>query len=214
LDFFNQTQAARYLYNKYFKNIRPEKIAQNSQVKFSGKGLSPYDEHIKEASRIIGWDWRLLASMIYQESEFKPYVRSYLGAFGLMQMMPSTMKEYGIEESSPPEKQIIAGAKYLGYLDSQLPPEIADSTERIKFVLAAYNSGYSHIYDARRLAMKYGKDPNVWTDNVDYFVLNLSDEFYYRDTVVKYGYFRGYETYKFVREVDARYEKYKKKVRK
>jgi len=127
-----------------------------------------------------------------------------------MQMMPSTLKEYGLDETASPEQQINAGARYLGYLDSQLAAEIADSSERIKFNLAAYNSGYSHIYDARRLAVKYGKDPNIWTDHVDYFVKNLSDEFYYRDTVVKYGYFRGEETYKVVREVVARYEEYKK----
>lgn len=210
LDLFNETEASKDLYNKYFKNIRPEKIAQIKKYTFTGKGISPYDDLIKEAAKIIGWDWRLLASMIYQESEFKPYVKSWLGAFGLMQMMPSTLKEYGLDETASPEQQIHAGARYLGYLDSQLAAEIADSSERIKFNLAAYNSGYSHIYDARRLAVKYGKDPNIWTDHVDFFVKNLSDEFYYRDTVVKYGYFRGEETYKFVMEVVDRYEEYKK----
>jgi membrane-bound lytic murein transglycosylase F len=209
LEKFNETLAAKALYNKYFKNIRPEKIAQNKKSPKTNKSISSYDKTIKEAARIIGWDWRLLASMIYQESEFDPEARSWTGAFGLMQMMPTTMTDLGIDENSPPEKQILTGAKYLGYIDRQFPDEIADSAERVKFVLAAYNSGYAHIFDARRLATKYGKNPNVWTDHVDFFVLNLSDEYYYRDTVVRYGYFRGEETFKFVQEVIDRFEEYK-----
>lgn len=212
LDKFDQTLAAKSLYNKYFKNIRPEKIAENKKSSIKKKSISPYDQTIKEASRMIGWDWRLLASMIYQESQFDPHARAWTGAYGLMQMMPSTMTDLGIDENSSPEKQIMAGAKYLGYIDRQFPENIADSSERVKFTLAAYNSGYAHIFDARRLASKYGKNPNVWNDNVDFFVLNLSDHFYYRDTVVRYGYFRGEETYKFVQEIIGRYEEYKKEV--
>lgn len=212
LDKFNQTLAAQTLYNKYFKNIRPEKIAQNKKSSIKRKKISPYDQTIKEAARMIGWDWRLLASMIYQESQFKPNARSWVGAYGLMQLMPETMADLGIDENSSPEAQIFAGAKYLGYIDRQFPQEIADSSDRIKFVLAAYNSGYAHIFDAQRLASKYGKNPNVWNDNVDFFVLSLSDQFYYRDTVVRYGYFRGEETYKFVNEIVDRFEDYKKEI--
>jgi membrane-bound lytic murein transglycosylase F len=212
LDKFNQTLAAKAIYNKYFKNIRPEKIAQNKKSAVKKKAISPYDQSIKEAARIIGWDWRLLASMIYQESQFDPEARSWVGAYGLMQMMPNTMADLGINENSSPEKQILAGAKYLGYIDRQFPEEIADSAERVKFTLAAYNSGYAHIFDARRLASKYGKDPDVWDDNTDFFVLNLSDHYYYRDTVVRYGYFRGEETYKFVQEIIERFEEYKQEV--
>jgi membrane-bound lytic murein transglycosylase F len=212
LEKFNQTMAAKALYNKYFKNIRPEKIAQNKKSTANKKKISSYDVTIKEAALMIGWDWRLLASMIYQESQFDPNARAWTGAYGLMQMMPTTMTDLGIDENSSPEKQILAGAKYLGYIDRQFPDEIADSSERVKFVIAAYNSGYAHIFDARRLAAKYRKNPNVWEDNVDFFVLNLSDNFYYRDTVVRYGYFRGEETYKFVREIIERFEEYKKEV--
>jgi len=212
LDKFNQTLAAKTMYNKYFKNIRPEKIAQNKKSSIKKKKISPYDQIIKEAARMIGWDWRLFASMIYQESKFKPDARSWVGAYGLMQLMPETMTDLGIDENSSPKEQIFAGAKYLGYIDRQFPEEIADSSDRIKFVLAAYNSGYAHIYDARRLASKYGKDPDVWNDNVDFFVLNLSDHFYYRDSVVRYGYFRGEETYNFVNEILDRFDEYKKVV--
>jgi membrane-bound lytic murein transglycosylase F len=209
LEDFNKSLLSRLIYNKYFKNVRTARIARSDYNSFSGKRLSPYDKHIKEASKQLGWDWRLLASMIYQESEFKPNVKSWVGAYGLMQMMPHTFEKYGIDTTASPAVQIQVGAKYLKNLDGQLPEEIADSVERIKFTLASYNSGIGHVLDARRLAEKYGKDPNVWHDNVDFFILNLSDEFYYHDEVVYYGYLRGEETYQFVDEIFRRYEDYK-----
>ncbi len=209
LDSFKKTLLFRLIYNKYFRNIRAAKIVRSKYNSFSGGHLSPYDDYIKEASQIVGWDWRLLASMIYQESEFKPNVRSWVGAYGLMQLMPETLKKYDLDTLSPPKDQIVAGAKYLRFLQRQLPAGITDSVERIKFVLASYNAGLGHILDARRLAEKYGRDPNVWTGNVDFFVKNLSDKFYYHDEVVRNGYLRGDETYNFVKEIFDRFEDYK-----
>jgi membrane-bound lytic murein transglycosylase F len=211
---FKSTLLSRLLYNKYFKNIRSGRIARSEYSSFSGGKLSPYDKSIKKASKLIKWDWRLLASMIYQESEFKPNVKSWVGAYGLMQMMPSTFEKYDLDTTATPSQQIIAGVRYLKYLEKQLPPEVTDSAEQIKFTLAAYNSGIGHVLDARRLAEKYGRNPNKWSDNVDFFVLNLSDEFYYRDTVVYYGYLRGEETYKFVNDILERYEDYRNLIKK
>jgi len=206
---FNRSLLSRLLYNKYFENLRSGRIARSEYSSFSGGHLSPYDEYIKEASEIVGWDWRLLASVVYQESEFKPNVRSWVGAYGLMQMMPATLEEYGLDTTAGPKEQVVAGAKYLKFLEGQLPEEIVEKSEKVKFSLAAYNSGLGHILDARRLTEKYGKDPNTWSGNVDQFVLNLSDKFYYHDTVVYYGYLRGEETYNFVNEILKRFEDYK-----
>lgn len=211
---FKSTLLSRLLYNKYFKNLRSGRIARSEYSSFSGGKLSPYDKSIKQASKLINWDWRLLAAMIYQESEFKPNVKSWVGAYGLMQMMPTTFEKYDLDTTATPQQQIIAGARYLKYLEKQLPIEVADSAERIKFTLAAYNSGIGHVLDARRLAEKYGKDPNKWSDNIDFFILNLLDEFYYRDTVVYYGYLRGEETYKFVNDIIERYEDYRNLIKK
>ena len=126
-----------------------------------------------------------------------------------MQMMPITLEKYGLDSTASPEQQITAGSKYLKYLDKQLPHEITDSTERIKFVLASYNAGIGHVFDARRLTQKYGANPNKWTANVDHFILNLSDKEFYHDSVVYYGYLRGDETYNFVNEIFERAEQYK-----
>ncbi len=206
---FNKTLESRLLYNKYFKNMRVKRLVKSEYYSYTGGKLSPYDGLIKKAAKRIHWDWRLLASMIYQESEFKPHVTSWVGAYGLMQLMPETMKEYGITEDSSEEAQINAGVSLLKSFENQLPKTITDSVEKIKFTLASYNGGLSHILDARRLAKKFGKNPNIWTNNVDYFVLHLSEKKYYHDPVVRNGYMRGWETYNFVKDIFSRYRSYK-----
>ncbi len=215
LNEFYKTLESRLLYNKYFKNLSSRRRVNKSLYNSYGKGhLSPYDDIIKKEAAKIGWDWRLLASLIYQESEFKPNVVSWVGARGLMQLMPEVMKKYNVDSLSPPNVQIAAGVKHLKAIEKQLPETITDSLERIKFVLAAYNTGIGHVFDAQRLAEKYGKNPNVWKDNVDYFILHLSEKKYYNDPVVYYGYVRGRETYNFVEEIMARYHIYKTLIKK
>ena len=170
--------------------------------------LSPFDGMIKAAAKKLGWDWRLLASLIYQESHFKLDLESEKGAFGLMQLMPVVMERYNIGYDATPEEQLNAGVQLLQYLEKCLQNKVADSVQRVKFVLAAYNSGLGHVYDAQRLALKYGKDPEVWDDNVDYFILNKSKKQYYNDTCCHAGYLRGTETYRFVEEILDRFQQY------
>ncbi len=174
--------------------------------------ICEYDKAIQKVAKNIGWDWRLLASIIYQESHFIPDLESDKGAFGLMQLMPVVMEQYEIDYDASPDEQLAAGGKLIKYLDDCLKDKVTDSLERVKFVLAAYNSGLGHIYDARRLAEKYGKDPDIWYENVDFFILNKSKSKYYNDTCCKCGYLRGSETYRFVDEVLERYEHYKESV--
>jgi membrane-bound lytic murein transglycosylase F len=206
---FNKSLKSRLLYNKYFKNVRSKRIVNSLYNSYSGGQLSPYDTEIKAAANIIGWDWRLLASLVYQESEFKPNVQSWVGAYGLMQLMPSVLKKYGLDSTSvDPAIQLNAGVKHLIYIQKQLPQEITDSIEQIKFLLASYNCGLGHVLDARRLADKYEKSPNIWTNSVDSCILNLSEKEYYHDSVVYYGYVRGKETFNFVEEIIGRYKIY------
>ena len=204
IDNYEQRNMRRVL-ARYVKNgnsIMSSKTAPEGRI-------CEYDNAIRKVAKNIGWDWRLLASIIYQESRFKADLESDKGAFGLMQLMPTTMEHYEIDYDSSPEEQLAAGGKLIHFLDKCLADKVTDSVERTKFVLAAYNSGLGHIYDARRLAEKYGKNPNVWTDNVDFFILNKSKSQYYNDTCCKNGYLRGSETYRFVDEVMERYEHYR-----
>jgi membrane-bound lytic murein transglycosylase F len=171
--------------------------------------ISPFDDIIKENAQLIGWDWELLASLIYQESHFNPKAKSWAGAFGLMQLMPNTAKRFGVDSISSPAQQIAAGVKFLKYLDKQWAKTVKDSVQRQKFVLASYNVGLGHIIDARNLAQKYGANPTVWDNNVEYYIRLKSKPKYYKDEVVKFGYCRGLETYLYVKKVWERYIHYK-----
>ena len=206
---FNKSLTSRFIYAKYFKNPRSVYIAKSEYHSISGGKISRFDEEIKKNSKIIDWDWRLLASLIYQESQFRVDAKSWVGAFGLMQLMPNTAKKYGVDSLSPPEEQIAAGVKFIKLLDKQFLNKIENINERKKFVLASYNAGIAHVYDARRLAEKNNKDPNIWDENVDFYLLNKSKPEFYLDSIVKYGYCRGEETYNFVSEIFERYEHYK-----
>lgn len=209
MDEFIHSRTSAYIYDKYFRNSRTINFAKSEYHSLSGRKISPYDQAIKEYSKSIEWDWRLLASLIYQESRFYPEARSWAGAFGLMQLMPHNAEKYGIDSLSTPEEQIQAGVKFIKLLDKQFQNTIEDKEERTKFVLASYNAGIAHVYDARRLAEKYNKDPNLWEENVDYYLLNKSKPKFYNDSVVKYGYCRGTEPYNFVNDILDRYEHYK-----
>lgn len=206
---FRQTSRYAVIYNKYFRNQQTvNMVASDYYVLGSGK-ISRFDDAVKRESERIGWDWRLLSSLIYQESRFNPDAVSWAGAYGLMQLMPSTAGRFGVSKSSSAEAQIRAGASFIKWLDKRFEDEITDREERTKFVLAAYNVGKGHVDDARRLAEKYGDNPDVWDDNVEKWLLNKSQPKYYKDPVVKHGYARGVETSNYVGQVIDRYDHYK-----
>lgn len=174
--------------------------------------ISPYDPLFRKHAKNIGWDWQLLASISYQESHFNPSVVSWAGAEGLMGIMPNTAKALGVtpHELKEPDTGIRTGVDCLRRFRQGFS-EITDPLEKTKFTLAAYNAGIGHVYDAQRLARKYGKDPTKWDDNVAEYIRLKSDPSYYNDSVCKHGYLRGSETYNYVREVLQRYNYYKGK---
>ena len=110
------------------------------------------------------------------------------------------------------KNNIKAAIKYIMATDRSFSM-IPDKQERLNFILASYNAGLGHIYDAMALAEKYGKNKLVWKDNVENFILLKSNEEYFTDPVCKNGYFRGIETYNFVRDIMSRFESYKKKIK-
>ena len=149
-----------------------------------------------------------MASLIYQESHFNNEAIGWGGSFGLMQFMPNTGAKFGVDSTSSAEANIIAGTKYLKRLDKMWKPHVSDSTERIKFILASYNVGPGHVFDAQNLAKKYNENPELWKD-VSFYLKNKSNPKYYKDEVVKHGYCKGYITFNYVSEVMQRYEHYK-----
>jgi membrane-bound lytic murein transglycosylase F len=179
------------------------------KVKIPKGAISPYDGYFKKYSPLINWDWRLVASVAFHESKFDNMVVSWAGAAGLMQLMPRTASNFGLDNDTKfnPEMNIEAGVQYIKSL-MLVFRMVENKDERIKFVLAGYNSGPAHILDAMALARKYGKNPHVWFNSVEYFLLKKSEPEFYNDPVVKYGYFRGRETVKYVHNTLDTYEKY------
>ncbi|MBT8380186.1 MAG: transporter substrate-binding domain-containing protein [Ignavibacteria bacterium] len=211
LDSIKSTEYFAVTYNKYFKNRYAYKRRVKSELlSVKGTSISKYDDLIKKYLYGLNWDWRIVASQMYQESQFNPNAKSWAGAVGLMQLLTSTGEMFGVSNLFSPEANIKAGLKFLKYLDSHWKKSISDSLERIKFVLASYNVGWGHIEDAQRLCEKYGASPNIWFDNVEYYLLQKSKPKYYNDEVVRNGYSRGRETVAYVKEILDRYEHYKK----
>jgi len=211
----NQTSPAYTASMKRYFEISKSVLVPHAPVLSVSQGLiSPFDPLFRRYAREINWDWRLLASLAYKESNFDPEVVSWAGARGLMQLMPATARAMGVPEGKDfdPEESVKGAIRYLAATEKSLGM-ISDPNERLKFVLGAYNAGLGHIYDAMALAEKYGKNKFIWHDNVETFILLKSNEEYFTDPVCKNGYFRGTETYNFVREIIARYEIYKQKIR-
>lgn len=201
-------QEQALLLKRYFEQSKTDDLRLPS---FTDGKISPYDDLFRKYAKEIGWDWRLLAAQAYTESKFKPGATSWAGARGLMQIMPATARGYGVATSKlyDPETSVRTATRLIADLDKWLTPRIPDREERQRFILAAYNGGIAHIYDAIALAEKYGMDPTRWNGNTEKAILMKMNPRYYRDPVVRYGYSRGRETYDYVRRIYAFYNKAK-----
>lgn len=181
---------------------------------FSKGRMSPYDNLFRRYASQLGWDWRLLSAIGYAESRYDSTQVSWAGARGLMQLMPATARAFGLSEErmADNEGSVSTAVKVLKSLDNSLKKEVPDPQERVKFVLAAYNSGLAHILDAIAIARKHGMKADVWDGNVAEALLLKSNPEYYNDPVCRYGYFRGRQTFDYVRTVMACYAKAKKQI--
>lgn len=194
-----------YTQSEEFIQLKEIFSRQNDPVKLAEKGikresLSPYDELIKRYAKDLGWDWRMLAAVVYQESKFSINSRSHRGAAGLMQVMPKTGSIYGVEDLINPENNLIAGTSHLKrlqklYKSSDMTPE-----ERICFTLAAYNAGEGRVKDCRSLAKAQNLDHNLWSD-VAKVIPQMNTDSILADPNVKHGKFKGKETLAYIENV-------------
>jgi membrane-bound lytic murein transglycosylase F len=193
---------------RYFELSKKTQELSTPEIK-QGQ-ISPYDSLFRKHARSLGWDWRLLASVAYQESHFKNTEISWAGGQGLMGIMPGTarMLKIPLQQLTDPDVCIRTGVEVLRRFRRGFS-EITDTAELVKLTLAAYNAGIGHVYDARRLAKKYGKNPSVWDGNVAEFILLKREPEFYNDSVCRFGYLRGRITFNYVREILGRYEYYK-----
>lgn len=171
--------------------------------------ISKYDALFRRYATLARWDWKLLAAQCYQESCFDSNARSWAGACGLMQIMPSTADHLNLSRSElfNPERNVEAAVRYIIELEQKFR-EVPSAAERRNFVLASYNGGANHIKDAMALTRKNGGNPCRWAD-VAPFVLRLQQPQYYNDPVVRNGYMRGSETVDYVDRIRQRHSQYR-----
>lgn len=170
--------------------------------------ISPYDSLIRVHADSLGWDWHLLAAVIYQESRFHIEAVSPRGAAGLMQMMPRTAARYGVTDPLDPEMNVAAGAQMLGRLIQRYYPVGDNMTERYKYALAAYNAGTGRIDDCIAMARHLGVDTGYWINIVNRVLPVMAQEDVSRMGVVRLGPFKGAETTFYVDNTIAVYNRF------
>lgn len=163
--------------------------------------LPKYGHLIKIASERHGFDWRLIAAQMYQESHFRQWVKSPAGAYGLMQLTRRTADSHGVQDIYDPEQNINAGVKHLRELYDLF--DRAEGADRLFIAFGAYNIGQGHIRDAQRLAEKMNLDPNEWPSLSKTLPL-LQSQKYYRHA--RHGYCRGIEPVQYVRQIMIYYD--------
>ncbi|WP_374336676.1 membrane-bound lytic murein transglycosylase MltF [Leeia sp.] len=164
--------------------------------------LPKYRKWFQDAQVLTGVDWRLLASLGYQESHWNPFAVSPMGVRGLMMLTGETADRMGVTDRSDSKQNIMAGARYLQMLHDDLPPQIGEP-DRSWMALAAYNIGIGHLADARMLARMQKLDQNAWTD-LKTTLVQLRNPKWVPKT--RYGYARGGETVIFVENVRTYYD--------
>lgn len=172
--------------------------------------ISPFDPIMRQVADEEGMDWRWIAAIAHQESRFNPDARSRRGAQGLMQVMGSVAREFGVpaEKIRDPKTNITTAVRLIKKIEGTLRFGQATSPEdRMRIVLACYNAGMGHILDARRLAVKHGVNHNSWTQLSEFVSLKGTPE-WVEDEAVRNGAFNGSETVDFVAKVMSKYSQY------
>lgn len=202
LDFFNlsnQNDLLARLIEKHFSHVESfdyfDTITFISAINNKLPDYQPLFE--KYAETVESIDWKLLAAIAWQESHWNPLATSPTGVRGIMMLTKPTAATMGIEDRLDPEGSIKGGAAYLAYMMKRLPDSIAED-DRIWFTLAAYNMGYGHMLDVRKLTQRLGGNPDRWLDVKANLPLLTQQKYYSQLT---YGYARGHEAYRYVENI-------------
>ena len=195
-----------YLYGRYYRDRGADHIIRYEQV-YSPR-LSEFDEIFKNESKVLDWDWRLVAAVAYTESQFKDTIESGKGAYGLMQIQPEAAEQFGVYDYFRADSNVYVGVRYLSFLDKYFETYIKNSEERIRFTLASYNAGFGHILDAMRLAKEHGYSDTTWSGNVENFLLIKSQPIFQESPAVRNGKCDGKQSVDFVRRVLRSYRSY------
>lgn len=190
------------IYNRYYTDIDDfDYFDLRTYHRRLKTRLPKYSRIIKESATIHNLDWRLIAAQMYQESHFDPRAKSYAGAHGLMQLTYPIARSLGVEDILNPTQNINAGVQHLKKLFDFF--DKANGLDRLYIALAAYNIGQGHIQDARNLAIKMNLDPNKWSSLSKTLPLLTYRKY---NTNALYGYCRGKEPIKYVKQIMIYYD--------
>ena len=189
LDRTKQGDTLKEIHNRYYAYV--ERFDHLDIKKFQWRiqtRLPKYKNIIEKAAEKYGFDWRLIVALIYQESQFNPWAKSFSGVRGLMQLTLPTAREMGIKRRLDPQQSIMGGVKYLKKIYDVYNK--APEPDRTLIALAAYNVGKGHVLDARRLAEEMDLNPNRWS-SLEKTLPLLRQRKYYKKS--RFGYCRGNE---------------------
>jgi len=150
------------LADRYFAHVR--RLTDADIARFLARireRLPRYRKHFQEAQARTGIDWRFLAALAYQESQWDALATSRTGVRGLMMLTAETADRLGVVDRLDPRESILGGARYYAMLRDQLPDDILEP-DRSWIALAAYNLGPGHMNGARAVAARLGKDNTAW----------------------------------------------------
>ena len=164
--------------------------------------LPQYRSLFHDGQEKSGIEWRLLAAIAYQESQWDPAATSATGVRGIMQITEDTARHLGLRDLLDPAQSVVAAARYLRDLKAKLPARIHEP-DRTWLALAAFNIGLGHLEDARVLAQKQKLNPDLWSDVKKVLPLLALPEYYEH---AKLGYARGGMPVAFVDRVRGYYD--------
>src|SRR5439155_12771657 len=118
------------IYKRYYEAPRSqaERRRDKYNVDMSGR-ISPFDDIFKSAGKARNVDWRLLASLAYQESRFDPKSRVWTGGEGLFGMHAAAARQLGTDDLDDPQKATDAAAQQLGAMRFKFT-QIPDADEQ------------------------------------------------------------------------------------
>lgn len=178
------------LKDRYFGHV--DRLTQADSVRFIERMhsvLPQYRPLFHDAQVTTGIDWRMLAALAYQESQWEPLATSPTGVRGMMMLTEDTADHLGVSNRLDPAQSIRAGAQYLSTLRDALPDSI-DEPDRTWMALAAYNLGMGHLNAARHIARSLKADPDSWYEMKKVLPLLAQPRYYSR---LKSGKGRGGE---------------------
>ena len=192
----------RLLDRYYGHNNRLDRMDAAAFITGINTVLPHFRRMFEEAATLTGEDWRLLAALAYQESQWNPLATSYTNVRGMMMLTGDTADRMDVSNRLDARESIRAGAEYLLLLKEQMPDRIPEP-DRTWLALAAYNQGYGHLEDARILTSRAGLNPDSWSDVKKWMPLLNRPNYY---STLKHGYARGGEAVILVESIRNYYD--------